>query len=286
MLKHLCFLLLVIRFISTDFLFGYAEPLKNSLRTHIHYSSTDQNRVGYLYIGGHQEAIDESTWLYLQQALDYYKQIKPIFIILELNTPGGEVFAAQKMSDALRALDIQHGIPVVAVINHWAISAGAMLAYSCRYIAVVKEGIMGAAEPVTSGIDGQMMAASEKVNSALRADFSSRAAFFNRDPLIAEAMVDKDLIIVRRDGKIIKLDSESQIQFSGPQPDEVISPKGKLLTLNAEQLMQYGVADILLPSVKLSEITPEEKEQGVWPAEKKRALSYSILFDHPECRNR
>lgn len=275
MLKHLCFLLLVIRLISFDFLHSDSKNLEHALKSHIVYSSADQNNVGYIYVGGHEESIDESTWLRMQKAFEYYKEIKPLFIILELNTPGGEVFAAQKISDALREMDIQYNIPVVAVINNWAISAGAMLAYSCRFIAVVKEGIMGAAEPVTSGVDGQMVSASEKVNSALRADFSSRAAFFNRNALIAEAMVDKDLIIVKRGDKIVKLENESQLRLSEPDPDEVISPKGKLLTLNADQLMRYGVADILLLPVKLEEISTKEREEGTWPAKK------NLLFQFP-----
>ncbi len=41
--------------------------------------------------------------------------------------------------------------------------AGAMLAYSCRYIATSKDGSMGAAEPVIMGEGGQMQSASEKI---------------------------------------------------------------------------------------------------------------------------
>ena len=84
--------------------------------------------------------------------MDYYKKNPPLFLILELNTPGGEVFTAQKISDALKELDTQMDIPVVAYINTWAISAGAMIAYSCRYIAIVNDSSMGAAEPVPDGM--------------------------------------------------------------------------------------------------------------------------------------
>ena len=107
------------------------------------------------------------------------------------------MFAAQQISDALKELDTQYGIPVVAYINNWAISAGAMLAYSCRYIVVVKDASMGAAAPVIASETGEMKEASEKINSAMRADFAGgRARFFDRNPNIAEGMVDKDLILV------------------------------------------------------------------------------------------
>lgn len=234
------------------------------------------NRVGKITIDDRTSGITQSTWVYVKNALDYYKKNPPLFLILELNTPGGEVFVSQKISDALKEMDTQYNVPVVAYINNWAISAGAMLAYSCRFISVVKDASMGAAEPVLQeGTSGELKTASEKVNSALRADFGNRAHFFGRDPYVAEAMVDKDIILVLRQGKILKLDAESQIRSGDPNPDIVISPKGKLLTLNAEQLIEYGVADIYLPPTKLELISAGEKEKGKWPAKKE------LLFEYP-----
>jgi membrane-bound ClpP family serine protease len=253
------------------------KELEKQLKEHIHFdsSSSAANSIGHILIDDRQNGINQSTWLYVKNALDYYKKTKPIFVILELNTPGGEVFAAQKISDALKDLDIQDEIPVVAFINNWAISAGAMLAYSCRFISIVKDASMGAAEPVYQGETGQLQTASEKVNSALRADFANRAGFFGRNPLIAEAMVDKDMILVLRHGKVVQLDSESLIRSGESDPDIVIAKKGKLLTLNAEQLIEYGVADMLLLPIKLQPITELEKEKGKWPASK------TLLFQQP-----
>ena len=251
------------------------QSVEKKLEEHIHFNREGANAIGYFYVGDHETSISESTWLYIKQGLEYYKKNPPIFIILELNTPGGEVFAAQKISDALKEIDTQYNIPVVAFINNWAISAGAMLAYSCRYITVVKDGSMGAAAPVFAGEGGKMEEASEKVNSAIRADFANRARFFDRNPLIAEGMVDKDLILVLRHGEVVRLENESQIRLTGPDPDKVISHKGKLLTLNAEELIDDGVADLLLPPAKLPEITPDEKNGGVWPANK------MLLFHAP-----
>ncbi len=134
---------------------------------------------------------------------------------------------------------------------------------------------MGAAEPVLMGESGKMESASEKINSALRSDFASRAGFFNRNPLIAEAMVDKDLILVMRHGKIIKVDNDNQIRTTGPDPDIVVSPKGKLLTLSAELMLEYGVADLILQPLQLPPITKEEKAAGEWPANK------MLLFHAP-----
>jgi membrane-bound serine protease (ClpP class) len=217
-------------------------------KDHIHFSQTDENRVGYLYIGGHSTAITQGTLLYVQKAFEQFKENPPLFVILELDTPGGEVFSAQKISDLLKDLDTQYGIPVVAFINNWAISAGAMLAYSCRYITVVKDGVMGAAEPVTSG--GEKT--SEKVNSAIRADFGARAGFWGRNPLIAKAMVDPDMVLVWRSGEVVELKDNEEIKES----DEVIIRSGKLLTLNSEEMKRYGVSDLMVEPAKVTGSLP------------------------------
>src|ERR1700722_18626049 len=128
------------------------------LKEHIFYKQEGPNFIGHIVIDDRTSGISQATWLYVKKALDGYKQSKPIFIILDLNTPGGEVFAAQNISDALKDFDTQNNIPVIAYINNWSISAGAMLAFSCRFIVVAKDGAMGAAEPVIQGESGHMEA--------------------------------------------------------------------------------------------------------------------------------
>jgi membrane-bound ClpP family serine protease len=250
---------------------GYDSVFKQ----HIKFNPDGENLVGRIVIDDRTQGISQATWIYVKKALDSYKESKPIFVILELNTPGGEVYSAQLISDALRDLDAQHDIPVVAYINNWAISAGAMLAYSSRFIVPTSDASMGAAEPVYEGEGGKMETASEKVNSAIRTDFANRAAFFGRNPAIAEAMVDKDIILVKRHGKIIKLDQESQVRLDGPDPDIMISPKGKLLTLNAKEMLDYGVANFIATSTKLEPLTQQEIETGKYPAKK------TLLFQEP-----
>lgn len=253
------------------------SELLEKLKTQIPYDETGPNIIGHLIIEDQSESITEATFLYIKKGLEHYKKIKPIFIILELNTPGGEVYAAQKISDALKEMDTQHSIPVVAYVNNWAISAGAMIAYSCRFIAVAKDASMGAAEPVFLGTEGHMESASEKVRSAIRSDFASRASYFDRNPLIAEAMVDKDIILVKRKGVIVKLDNEAQIETN----DVLISAKGKLLTLNAEQLMSLGVADFLVLPSKLAPLSEEEITSFKWPAEKNALFQIPYFKDIP-----
>jgi membrane-bound serine protease (ClpP class) len=249
------------------------EKVENNLKKYIQIHAQAPNLIGHLYIGDHEKQINQGTYLYVKNALDYYREKRPAFIILELDSPGGQLYPAQRISDALKEIDIHYGIPVVAFINNWAMSAGAMLAYSCRYIAVVKDASMGAAQPISQS--GEKT--SEKMNSAVRTDFANRASFFDRNPLIAEAMVDADIILVLRDGKILKLNDENQIKDS----DRLISAKGKLLTLNSRELIEYGVADIDLTPTKLEPMTEEEQKTGVWPSSKELLFTYPFFKEIP-----
>jgi len=237
---------------------------QNSISSKIKYSDTEINNVGYISIPIDRQ-IDQSTFIHAKLALEDFRKKGAIFVLLDLNTPGGQVFAAQKISSLLREIDLQYDIPVVAFVNNWAVSAGAMLAYACRYIAVTPFSIMGAAEPVISN-GSEMKQASEKVNSALRAEFMNLASTYNRNQDIAEAMVDKDVILVYRNNRIVKLQNENQIK----QSDEIISNNGKLLTLNSEALRKYGVADIFVPAQKKASLTDRNEDQ--------LAIEKSLLF--------
>lgn len=190
-----------------------------------------------------EQPIDTSTYLYVKFALKHFREKGAAFVILELNTPGGEVFAAKKIADLLYESDALHHMPIVAYINRWALSAGALLAYSCRYIAISPSASLGAAEPVIAN-EGAMESAPEKIRSALRAEFANAAALFDREPLLAEAMVDKDMLLVRREGKFLSLESENKIE----EGDEIISAKGKLLTLHAKQIEEFGISQFQVPA--------------------------------------
>ena len=241
---------------------------------YISFSETEDNLIGYIHIGN-DRPINQSTYIYIKFALEDFIKKNVRLVVLDLNTPGGEVLAALKIVDLLQKLDIQHHIPVIAFLDDWAVSAGAMLAYSCRFIGIGPHSIMGAAEPVIAEAEGSMVSASEKVNSTLRAEFANLSSFYGRDSMIAEAMVDKDIILVMRNHRITQLNSEEEIHQGGSNPDLILSGKGKLLTLNAKQLIDYGVADFEVAPVPLPEINDEERSKGTWPACK------SLVFQEP-----
>lgn len=199
---------------------------------------------GYLSLSK-DHPIDNTSYLYLKYGLEEFRKQKVDFVLLDLDTPGGEVFAALRMVTELQKIDREDKIPVIALVDDWALSAGALLAYSCRFIGATTQASMGAAEPVILSSDGNMHTAEEKMVSALRTEFAKAATLYGRDPLIAEAMVDKDKVVVIRKGSIISLLSDKDIE---PE-DTVISSAGKLLTLDAKQMIDLSVANFSVPSL-------------------------------------
>jgi|JI9StandDraft_1071089.scaffolds.fasta_scaffold52816_1 membrane-bound serine protease (ClpP class) len=202
--------------------------------------------IGLLSVEGE---IKPTTYVYVKKALEEFAKQKVSEIILHLNTPGGEVFSAVRIAEALKGAYV----PIRCYIDNWAVSAGALLAYACPEIYISKTAIMGAAEPIQSSIDG-VSTASEKINSALRAEFASRAELYGRSSLLAKAMVDKDILLVEREGILTLVPDSDVIQAK----DRLVSPKGKLLTLTAEELLRFGIAKKIAPA--LGDLIPTNAE--------------------------
>ena len=68
------------------------ESVYQKLTKHILYNAEAPNTIGLIRINDKDSQISQATWIYVKSALDYYKKIKPSFVILELNTPGGRSF--------------------------------------------------------------------------------------------------------------------------------------------------------------------------------------------------
>src|SRR5690606_23574121 len=131
--------------------------------------------------------------------------------VLDIDTPGGRVDAAEQIADALE----DAGIPVYAYVNRRALSAGALIALATDRIYMRPGSTIGAATPIT----GEGDRASEKIVSAMRSQFRALAEARGLDPRVAEAMVDEAIEI------------------------EGVSPAGQLLTLSTSEAVALGYAD-------------------------------------------
>ncbi|MEX0979487.1 MAG: nodulation protein NfeD, partial [Gemmatimonadota bacterium] len=132
-------------------------------------------------------------------------------LILDIDTPGGRVDAAERITNAVSDANV----PVYALVNRHAYSAGAMIALSARGIYMRPGSVIGAAAPV--GGDGSM--APEKIVSAMRSAMRSLAEARGLDPQVAEAMVDQDIEIpgVIEEGKLLTLTTEEAVALGYAQ---------------------------------------------------------------------
>lgn len=169
------------------------------------------NQDGPIYVIDIHETIEPGLAAFLGRALAKAAEERASAVILNVNTPGGRVDAALVMKDAL----VDSPVPTYAFIKRQAYSAGALIALAANEIWVSPGAVIGAATPVTGG--GEK--APEKMVSAMRSAFAATAELRGRDPKLAEAMVDEDIVI------------------------EELAPKGKLLTLTAEQALARGYAE-------------------------------------------
>jgi membrane-bound serine protease (ClpP class) len=120
-------------------------------------------------------------------------------IVLEMDTPGGRVDAAERIADALSDSEV----PVYTLVNRRAFSAGALIALSTSRIYMRPGSVIGAATPV----DGSGKKAPEKIVSAMRSEMRALAEAHGLDPVVAAAMVDEDVEIegVVESGKLLTL---------------------------------------------------------------------------------
>lgn len=134
-------------------------------------------------------------------------------IVLDVNTPGGRVDAAEEIAQRL----LRSTLPTVAVVRN-AFSAGALISMAAEELRMLPGSSIGAATPLmATGFTAQP--ADAKVISALSAEFRSIARARGRPEDIAEAMVNPSRNIPG------------------------LSAEGEPLTLTADQAVDFGIAN-------------------------------------------
>ena len=160
-------------------------------------------------------------------------------IILDVDTPGGRVDAAERIADAISDSEV----PIYAFVNRRAFSAGAMISLATQRIYMRPGSVIGAVTPV----DGSGTKASEKIVSAMRSEMRALAEAHEVDPAIAEAMVDESLAIpdIVESGKLLTLTTEEAVLYDfARQTEDFTSLLGELELAGAEvQTMRVNWAE-------------------------------------------
>lgn len=192
-----------------------------------------QKKVFYFSIDAE---IDTRTSRKTQLALEKATASKADIVLLELNTYGGAVNDADK----IRTLLLNAKMPVWVFINKNAASAGALIAIACDSIYMADGANIGAAT-VVNGNDG--MPVPEKYQSYMRSMMRSTAETNGRNPKIAEAFVDPDIILdtnIKKIGKVLTLTTSEAIKAGFCDKklnsvDEILSING----ISAQELEKF-----------------------------------------------
>lgn len=141
------------------------------------------------------EEIDALTWRYTRQALREAEEKRADIFVVDLNTYGG----ALQDADSIRTALLRCRIPTVALVDHNAASAGALIALACDSVYMTNGSSMGAATVV----DGTGTPLPDKYQSYMRSMMRATAEAHGkrlnksdstmgwiRHPRIAESMVD------------------------------------------------------------------------------------------------
>ena len=130
---------------------------------------------------------------------------KADFLLLELNTFGGELESADK----IRTLLLNAPMPTMVFINNNAASAGALISIACDSIYMASGSSLGAASVVNQ--NGEIMP--DKYQSYMRSLMRATAEKNGRNPDIAQAMVDPDVTVpnISDSGKVLTFTTEEAI---------------------------------------------------------------------------
>ena len=153
-----------------------------------------------------KDEIGPPTWRLTKLAIDEAHRLKADYILLILNTYGGLVDAA----DSIRTKILNSNIPVIVFTENNAASAGALISLACDSIYMKPGSTIGAATVVNQ--TGE--AVPDKYQSYMRKKMRATAEQNNRNPEIAEAMVDPDKIVegISAEGKVLTFTSKEALE--------------------------------------------------------------------------
>ena len=198
----------------------------------------------------------------LKRAIRRAEELSARTLIVEINTPGGEMVLMEQLRDMLLVDAYQdRGLNTVAYVTRNADSAGALIAIACQQLYMNRISHMGSATPVAINPLAPLAPflpqqqgqedMTNKIKSRARAVFRTTAVETGRNEYIAEAMVDPDielvLALVEDEEQILsrlKLnEKQSQLGDSKVIEMSIVCAKGALLNMTAREALEWGFID-------------------------------------------
>jgi ATP-dependent protease ClpP protease subunit len=206
-----------------------------------------------------KEAIElECETAAIEKAIETSSNQGPMFILIEIDTPGGRGDLMKRICNAIAKTDNCLTVAFVSGGEYGgAYSAGAIIALACDQIYMADNTAIGAAMPVVLSEKGVKDLKSaygatvgEKYLSADRAYVASLAEQNGRPIAIAKAMVDKDIEVVEVSDNGERFFIEPRERKKEQDVIRTWSRRGSLLTLTAGEAVECGIANGLAGSHK------------------------------------
>ena len=184
--------------------------------------------------------IDKSAQRVVVEGLDRASKAQADYILLDLDTYGGAVDAA----DSIRSAILRCETPVLAYVNMQAASAGALISIACDSIYMKTGSSIGAATVVDQS--GNVMP--DKYQSFMRGMMRSTAQATGRDPEIAESMVDTANVLSLTPEEAMKVGYCEGIYESEVEVVEAVAGDNEFVIKNMEDDLTWvdRLIDLLL----------------------------------------
>jgi membrane-bound serine protease (ClpP class) len=193
-------------------------------------------------------------WRSVKRSFVEADSLKADFILLHMNTYGGQV----DIADSMRTLILNHRIPVLVFIDNQAISAGALIAIAADSIYMRPGASIGAATVVDqtgqkmpdkyqSFMRGMMRATAEAHGKKAVVKEGDTTWVWHRDPEIAQAMVDPSIVLkgIVDTGQVLTLTALEAIKYGFSEGEAE----------NVEQVMEMaGIRNYNITELELSAV--------------------------------
>ena len=190
------------------------------------------------------------------------------FLIIEIDSPGGLKNESLEMALMLRDCDWAY---TIASINKEAISGGALVSLGCDEIQIAPNALFGDSGEIV--FDAEAWAwrmALPKINSFLSAKARGLAESKGRSPDLAEAMIDKDLLVYRLPPK-----DDQKTEFKSVRVDDVNKPDPPWVLVEESKAERF---------LTLSGQRTVELEMGQGSLSTRKALADEFKFETNELR--
>ncbi|MEZ5011997.1 MAG: hypothetical protein R2744_10635 [Bacteroidales bacterium] len=168
------------------------------------------------------KVIAAPIWRTTKKSLEDATRLKADYILIHMNTYGGQV----DMADSIRTALLNYPKPVIVFIDNQAISAGALISIACDSIYMRPGASIGAATVVNqtgeqvpdkyqSFMRGMMRATAEAHGKKPVVEGGDTTWVWHRDPDIAQSMVDPKIYVkgVSDTGSVLTLTVKEAIEL-------------------------------------------------------------------------